>query len=201
MGLLICGSYILADIRGYSRNFAVTLVILPAIIGVIIYVAGTNIASALSLAGAFSLIRFRSAPGNPKDLSYVFLAMAVGLATGMGYLGYAVLFTVVICAVLLILTKTPLGREDVKSKQLKIFVPEDLNFESAFSDILELYTRSSRLEKIKTADLGTIYELIYRIEMKSDCSERDMIDALRCRNGNLNIILSMTPEASSGFGM
>lgn len=178
-----------------SQSFALTLVMLPAVVTVIILLVGSNIARAFSLAGAFSIIRFRSAPGDAKDITYVLFTMAIGLATGMGFLLYSAVITVALCAVMIILELVKFGRPNATEKLLKITVPENLDYQSAFDDILQEYTISSKLHKIKTADLGSLYELVYSVNTKDGTSEKDFIDALRCRNGNLNITLVLdTPS-------
>lgn len=200
IGLITSVTYMKAECKeGISKNFALSLVILPSIVGVIILTIGTNIASAFSLGGAFSLVRFRSAPGNAKDISYIFMGMAAGLACGLGYLGYALVFAFILCIVIYILTVTSFGQNRIQMKELRIFVPEDLNYQDAFDDVMVKYTKKCNLMKIKTADLGSVYELYYNVVLDENVNEKEMIDALRCRNGNLNIILSLMPEGISGF--
>lgn len=172
-----------------SQSFALTLIILPAVVTVIILLVGNSVARAFSLAGAFSIIRFRSAPGDAKDITYVLFTMAIGLATGMGYLLYAVVVAVVLCAVMIILNLVKYGQPKVTEKTLKIVIPENLDYQNVFDDILAKYTHSSKLQKVKTADLGSLYELVYNINVKDGVNEKEFIDELRCRNGNLNIML------------
>ena len=175
--------------RQPSESFALTLVILPVVISVIILLVGNNVARAFSLAGAFSIIRFRSAPGNPKDITYVLLCMAVGLATGMGFVAYAVVVALILCGIMLLLELTKFGQSKGNAKTLKITIPEDLNYEHSFDDIFEEYTQSSTLRKVRTMDLGSLFELNYSITMKNDVSEKAFLDEIRSRNGNLNINL------------
>ena len=175
--------------RQPSESFALTLVILPVVISVIILLVGNNVARAFSLAGAFSIIRFRSAPGNPKDITYVLLCMAVGLATGMGFVAYAVVVALILCAIMLLLELTKFGQSKGLAKTLKITIPEDLNYEHSFDDILAEYTQSSTLRKVRTMDLGSLFELNYSVRMKKDVSEKAFLDEIRSRNGNLNINL------------
>ena len=158
---------------------------------------GSNIARAFSLAGAFSIIRFRSTPGDPKDISYVFFTMAAGLACGAGLLGYAIVFTILLCVFMLILCKINFGERKSSVKVLKIVIPEDLDYQGVFDDIFETYTIDSELDKVKTTNLGTLYELIYIVTLKNSINEKKFMDALRCRNGNLNITLSMQPEINN----
>ncbi len=172
-----------------SQSFALTLVVLPVVITVIILLVGNNVARAFSLAGAFSIIRFRSAPGDPKDITYVLLCMAVGLATGMGFIAYAVIVATLLCLVMILLNVVRFGKTGRTEKLLKIVIPESLDYENAFDSIMEKYTLSSTLRRVKTTDLGSLYELSYVIVTKDDISEKEFIDELRCRNGNLNITL------------
>lgn len=191
MGFFISVIYIKTRGKeGYSHGFVVTLIMLPAIIAIIILLVGNNIARAFSLAGAFSLIRFRSAPGDPIDISYVFFTLAVGLACGMGYVGYGVLFAVILCAVMVVLSLTKYAKPKVNTMQLKITIPEDIDFQNCFEDIMEQYTESYKLQRVKTADFGSLFEVVYSIQPKADIDQKEFIDQLRCRNGNLNIILN-----------
>lgn len=180
--------------NGYSQNFSLTLIMTPTVIAIIILLIGSNIARAFSLAGAFSIIKFRSAPGDPKDIAYVLFTMAAGLACGSGYYGYAVMFTVILCLLMLLLCFFNYGVNKTSQKQLKITIPEDLNYEGAFDDIFRDYTKGFELKKVKTTDLGSLYELIYIVTMENTTSQKDFLDALRCRNGNLNITLSMSAD-------
>lgn len=180
-----------------SKNFAITLVILPAVITIIILLVGNNIARAFSLAGAFSIIRFRSAPGDPKDITYVLFTMALGLACGMGFILYAVIAALILCGVMLLLEWTKFGSQKYTSKLLKITIPENLDYQNAFEDIMEKYTVSYHLSRVKTADLGSVYELFYGIMTKNELSEKEFIDELRCRNGNLNITLVLGPDQTA----
>ncbi len=205
--MAICVSFILGGIISltymktsnknmYSRNFALTLIMTPSIIAIIILLIGSNIARAFSLAGAFSIIRFRSAPGDPKDIAYVLFTMAAGLACGVGYFGYAAIFTVILCALMFLLNVLNFGERKTSQKLLKITIPEDLDYEGAFDDVFTAYTAEHELKKVKTADLGSLYELVYTVTMTNTASQKEFLDALRCRNGNLNITLSMCAEPS-----
>lgn len=152
LGIVISILYIKTNKDSNNEGFAITLVMLPAIIAIIILLVGNNVARAFSLAGAFSIIRFRSAPGNPKDLTYVFFTLAVGLAAGMGYVGYAFLFTGILCIVMIILGKTNYAKPKSNYLDLKITVPENLNYEETFDDILKTHTDSWQLIKVKTKE-------------------------------------------------
>jgi hypothetical protein len=181
---------------GYSQNFALTLILVPTVIAVIILLIGSNVARAFSLAGAFSIIRFRSAPGDPKDISYVLFTMAAGLACGVGFFGYAVLFTVFLCLLMFTLNIFNFGAKKISQKLLKITIPEDLDYEGAFDEVFTQYTTGFELRKIRTTDLGSLYELVYLITMDNSTNQKEFIDALRCRNGNLNITFVMTADTA-----
>lgn len=181
---------------GYSQNFALTLILVPTVIAVIILLIGSNVARAFSLAGAFSIIRFRSAPGDPKDISYVLFTMAAGLACGVGFFGYAVLFTVFLCLLMFTLNIFNFGAKKISQKLLKITIPEDLDYEGAFDEVFTQYTTGFELRKIRTTDLGSLYELVYTVTMNNSTNQKEFIDALRCRNGNLNITLVMTADTA-----
>ena len=174
---------------GYTPSFAVTLVMLPAIIAVIIMLIGNNVARAFSLAGAFTIIRFRSAPADPKDIAYVFFTLAAGLALGLGFIGYAVIFTVVLAVVLIIMESLKYGVPKTEHFILKVTVPEDLNYQDLIIDILKEYSTSYRLKKVKTVDFGALFETVYYVELKKGIDQKEMIDKIRTRNGNLNVQL------------
>lgn len=175
----------------YSDSFTVTLIMLPTIIAMIILLVGSNVARAFSLAGAFSLIRFRSAPGDSKDIAYVFFTLAVGLACGMGAIGYAGLFTAVLCGVMLILRSLRFGHSEAAAMQLKIVLPENMDYQDAFDTVLQEYTSSYRLVRVKTADFGSLFELTFDVTLKGNASSKALIDQLRARNGNLNVVLAL----------
>jgi hypothetical protein len=190
LGLVISMIYIISDRkRRFSTNFAITLVILPAIVAIVIMLVGSNVARAFSMAGAFALVRFRSVPGDSKDIASVFFSMAVGLATGLGYISFAVVFTVFIGLAYMVLMLTGYGVLKTTQKVLRITIPENLNFKGVFDDVFEEYTKDAALDKVKTTNLGSMYELTYVVILKADVDEKKFIDDLRCRNGNLNIIL------------
>ena len=169
LGLVISCVYIKTNQKnGYSSGFSLTLIMLPVIISIIILLVGNNVARAFSLAGAFSIIRFRSAPGDPKDIAYVFFTLAVGLTCGMGYIGYAVIFTVTLSALMIILDITKFAVPKGKSMQLKITVPEDLNYEGVFEEVLNKFATSYSIERVRTRDFGALFELYYRVQLKPD---------------------------------
>ncbi len=197
LGLLIAFVYMKTHkTASPSRGFALTLVMLPAVVTIIIMLVGNNIARAFSLAGAFSIIRFRSAPGDPIDITYVLFSMAVGLAAGMGYLLYAAIVAVALCAVMVLLEVFKFGKSASAEKLLKITIPENLDYEGAFDGVLQKYTTSARLQRVKTVNLGSLYEINYRVTTKDGVSDKAFIDELRCRNGNLNITLLLEAPSS-----
>lgn len=197
LGLAISITYMkTANNKIYSQNFALTLVIIPTVIAVIVLLIGSNVARAFSLAGAFSIIRFRSAPGDPKDISFVLFAMAAGLACGVGAYSYSILFTVFLCALMFGLSLINFGRRKVSSMILKITIPEDLDYEGAFDEVFDEFTRTHELIKVKTTDLGSLFQLIFTVTLDNSKSQKEFIDALRCRNGNLNITLSLNEDAA-----
>jgi len=166
LGGIISSTYMKTCRKGScSQNFALALVLVPSVIAIIILLIGSNVARAFSLAGAFSIIRFRSAPGDPKDIAYVLFSMAAGLACGVGFYGYAVLFTLVLCLLMLTLHLLNFGAKMSSQKLLKIIIPEDLDFEGAFDEVFEVYTTNYMLRKVRTTDLGSLYELNYVVEM------------------------------------
>ena len=156
-----------------SQSFAVTLALLPMVVQVVIMLVNGNIGAGVAVAGAFSLVRFRSMPGTAREIGALFLAMAIGLADGMGYVG---------------LTALRFGQRGSGERILKITIPENLDYEGLFDDLFDQYTRVHTLVKVKTSNMGTLYELEYRVTLRSDSVPKAFLDALRCRNGNLNIV-------------
>ena len=172
----------------YSRSFVLTLAILPAMVQLIIMLVNGNIGAGVAVAGAFGLIRFRSAPGSAKEIGLVFLATAVGLATGMGYVAVAAVFFVIIAAVMLLLTLTRFGAGAAEERELKITIPENLDYDGLFDDLFQTYTRSAELERVKTTNMGTLYELSYKVVLRDTQGTKAFLDQLRTRNGNLSIV-------------
>lgn len=190
LGLAVSLFYMLTHKKeGFVPSFAVTLVLLPMIISVIIMLIGDNVARAFSLAGAFTIVRYRSAPADPKDITYIFATLAIGLALGLGYVGYAVLFAVFICLVALALSAANFGVPRCEHMLVKITIPENLNYQGLFDDIFKEYATSFRLKKVKTTDFGALFEVVYFVELKKGCDQKEFIDKIRSRNGNLNVAL------------
>lgn len=194
MGFAISICYLITN-RGAMtrRGFAITLVMLPVILAVIILFVGSNVARAFSLAGVLSIIRFRSAPGDPKDIGYIFFATGAGVASGVGmYIGGAI-FIAILSVVLMLMEAFHFGGAKT-AKTLKITVPENLNYESAFDAVLKHYTKKYLLKKVRTTDLGSLFEVSYQIVLDENVNEKEFLDELRCCNGNLSITLDMRPE-------
>ncbi len=192
---LTCGLIVLlaTAFRGnITKSFAVTVLLLPAIVQTVIMMVNGNVGTGIAVAGAFSLVRFRSVPGKAREIAAIFLSMTAGLACAAGYVALSLLFTVVISAVMLIFALIPIKRE--REYELHVTVPESLSFNGAFDDIFKEYTRSSRLTKTKTSNMGSLYKLTYIIDLKDPARSKEMIDALRTRNGNLEISLSVACE-------
>ena len=192
LGLILALTYIFTHRKeSYSPSFTTTLILLPTVVSIIIVLVSNNIARAFSLAGIFALTRFRSEQQDTKDIAYVFTTIAIGLSTGLGYIAYGVLITLILCLLLIILDVSKFSMLGNKSKTLKIIIPEDLNFDNLFDDIFEKYCRSYQLNKSRTTDFGTLFELTYTIIFKKNISEKAFIDEIRTRNSNLNVILTL----------
>ena len=170
-----------------SRSFLISLVVLPIIVATVILMVNGNIGTGIAVAGAFSLVRFRSAAGRARDISAIFLVMTAGIACAAGYLAVALLFSLIASGVMLLLSRMPMSCE--RFAALRITVPESLHFADAFDDLFEQYTKSRKLVKAKTSNMGSLYKLDYKIEMKDPAAAQEFLDALRCRNGNLEIAL------------
>lgn len=179
----------------YQRSLAITLVMLPIILSVIILFVGSNIARAFSLAGTLSIIRFRSAPGDAKDIGFIFFDIAAGLACGVGLYAYGAMFVIILCIVLVVIEKANMFKTHSVQKTLKITIPEDLNYSGVFDDILNAYTKNYTLTKIKTTDLGSLFELVYSVSVMDGINEQEFLNELRTRNGNLTIMLCEAPQA------
>ncbi len=173
----------------YTKSFVGTLLILPAVVAIVIMMVSGSIGTGIAVAGTFSLVRFRSIPGTAREIGAIFLAMAVGLACGMGYLGFAAIFAVVMGIVTLIYNLTSLGEHSADSldKVLRITVPEDLEYGAAFGDVFSRYTTQANLIGVKTTNLGSLNRLTYSVRLKEAGTEKALIDDLRVRNGNLEI--------------
>ena len=175
----------------HTKSFVIALALLPAIVCVVIAMVNGNVGAGVAVAGAFSLVRFRSAPGSARDITFIFLAMCIGLVAGMGYVAWAAIVTAVMCAVVLayqVIDAGPLGESS--DRTLRITVPEDLDFTGLFDDLLDKYAVYHELESVRTTNMGSLYRLVYRIGMRDLSQQRALIDELRRRNGNLEIVIS-----------
>ncbi len=189
IGFLISLVYIFCHRKeGYSQSYVFTIIMLPTIVSLILLLINTT-AGALSLAGAFTLVRFRSVPGDPKDIAYIFFSMAAGVACGIGYIGFAVVFFIVLGVVMFVLSEMNFGGCKTRHMTLKITIPENLDYQGVFNPVLSKYTRFYKLRRVKTTNFGTLFELIYSVDVSEDIDQKKFIDELRALNGNMTINL------------
>lgn len=176
----------------YTKSFVITLALLPAVVCVVIMMVNGNVGTGVAVAGAFSLVRFRSVPGTAKEICMLFLAMGAGLIAGMGYLAYAALFTLVMGLMFLLYNRLELGaaKNAATYKTLTITIPEDLNYTDIFNDIFEAFTDFHELVRVKTTNMGSMFRLTYNITLQDTSKEKELLDAIRCRNGNLEVSVS-----------
>ena len=196
-GLLLALAYMYRT--RYTKSFVVTLALLPAVVCVVIMMVNGNVGAGVAVAGAFSLVRFRSVPGTAREIGTLFLAMGAGLIAGMGYLGFAALFTVVMCAVFLLYSRLDFGAKKNASsyKTLTVMIPEELDYAGVFDEIFARYTVSHEQVSVKTTNMGSLFRLTYHIVLRDPAEEKEMIDKLRCRNGNLEILVSKQETTSA----
>lgn len=191
LGLVISIVYLsVTPKNSQSPNLALSLVVLPTIVAVVILLIGSNIARAFSMAGVFALVRFRSIPGDSKDITFVFLTVAAGLSSGLGYITFGAAVTIILCLTVFIITKLGFGVSKQDDMRLRVVIPEDMNYQGAFDDLFDKYTKHCKLHKVRTTNLGTLFELTYHVTLKDMKQEKEFIDELRSRNGNLNIQLN-----------
>ena len=195
LGLVIAGLYMYRNT--YTKSFVVTLVLLPAIIAVIIMLVNGNIGAGIAVMGTFSLVRFRSAPGTAKEIASIFLSMAVGLSMGMGYIGVAVMITVFLGIVMLVLESIKFGEKQSAGRVIRITIPESLDYTTVFNDVFDTYTKNWDLVQVKSTNMGSMFKLEYRAELKDNTQEKKFLDDLRCRNGNLEILCSYAEQAAA----
>ncbi len=190
IGLILAGAYMFHT--RYTKSFVMTLAILPAIVCVVIMMVNGNVGTGVAVAGAFSLVRFRSVPGTAKEIGALFMAMGAGLITGMGYLGFAVVFAVILAVITVALSFVDFGARKNASlyKTLRITIPEDLDYTGVFDEIFEEFTTGYELAQVRTTNMGSLFRLTYDIVLKDAGMEKEFIDKLRCRNGNLEISIS-----------
>lgn len=175
-----------------TKSFVVTLATIPAVVCVVIMLVNGNVGTGVAVAGAFSLVRFRSVPGTVKEIGAIFLAMGAGLATGMGYLAFGALFTLILVGVTLLYEALGLGSKnsDAQEKTLRITIPEDLDYSGVFDDLFAAYTTRHEIVNVKTTNMGSLFHLTYHLTLKDAAKEKELIDQLRCRNGNLEISIA-----------
>ena len=178
-----------------SGSMTTSLLVLPFLVHVVILLVNGNLGAGVAVAGTFSLVRFRSAPGSARDIAVIFLAMTVGLACGMGYAALAVLAAVIVCAVLMLPGK---GTAQMADRILRVTVPENLDYMDLFADLFENYTTQSQLTRVKTVNMGSLYSLEYQVRLKDIAQEKQLLDAMRCRNGNLEISSGLPAEPKDG---
>lgn len=171
----------------YSKSFVVTLALMPVIVQTVIILVNGNLGTGIAVMGAFNLVRFRSIPGSAREIGSIFLAMAIGLATGTGYLVFATVFLVLVGVMTIVLYSTPFAAPKQIRRELKIALPEDRDYSGVFDDLFDKYTKGAELIQVKTVNMGSLYELRYHVILPSPVVEKEFMDALRCRNGNLSI--------------
>ncbi len=184
----IAAAFVMTRGTHTTQSFCMTIAVLPLAVQTVIMLVNGNLGAGVAVAGAFGLVRFRSAPGSAREIAAIFFAMTLGLATGMGYLGLAVLFFAIFAAAFLLLGVLHFGKGDETERILKITIPENLDYDGLFTDVFRRYLRSCALEQVKTTNMGTLYELQYRVVFRQPQISKDFLDELRCRNGNLNIV-------------
>lgn len=196
-GLILTLSYTVKT--RYTKSFVLTLSLLPAVVCVVIMMVNGNVGTGVAVAGAFSLVRFRSVPGTAKEICTLFLAMGAGLIAGMGYLGYSMLFTLIMSAVLILYSLLSFGsrRNSALYKSIRIVIPEDLDYSGVFDGIFKEYCSSYELMQVKTANMGSMYKLTYDIVLRDEKREKEFIDRIRTRNGNLEISISRQATVST----
>lgn len=190
LGLVMAFSYMYRT--RYTKSFVITLALLPAVVCVVIMLVNGNVGTGVAVAGAFSLVRFRSVPGTAKEICTLFLAMGAGLIAGMGYLGFAVLFTLVMCIVFVLYNRLDFGtkKNSETFKTFTITIPEDIDYSGIFDDIFAEFTISHDLVRVKSTNMGSMFKLTYNVMLRDISREKEMIDKIRCRNGNLEIVVS-----------
>lgn len=181
---------------GNSASMALTLSIMPAAIAIVIMMVNGNVGTGVAVAGAFTLVRFRSVPGTAREIAAIFMDMAVGLACGMGHIWIAILFFVIMAVLVIALTLFGFG-ERSGNRQLKITIPENLDYNDLFEDLFRKYTSSWNLVRVRTTNMGTLYELCYDVVLKDEKKTKEFMDEIRCRNGNLNITLGRPMEGTT----
>ena len=173
----------------YNKNFLITLVILPVLVQTVMIMVNGNLGTSVAIAGAFSLVRFRSIAGTSKEILSIFFAMVIGIVTGMGYILFAILITLIVALVIIAFSKISIFDDNGKERILRVTIPENLDYTNMFNEIFDKYTKNVSLEKVKTTDLGSLFDLSYKLVLKEDINEKEFIDEIRVKNGNLKVIL------------
>lgn len=188
LGILVAAIHMIRNV--YTKNFVITLAVLPILVQSVIMLVNGNLGTGVAILGAFSLIRFRSVPGGSREITSVFWSMGIALATGMGYVGYVVIFSIIVALFLTLLYTVPFGdRQATSERELKVTIPEDLDYPQLFDDLFEKYTHSAKLTSVRTTTMGSLYELRYQLLLKDQAQEKQIIDEVRVRNGNLPVVL------------
>jgi uncharacterized membrane protein YhiD involved in acid resistance len=202
IGVSLVAGIILYHVYSYksnsSKSFIATLAMLPAVICIVIMMVNGNIGTGVAVAGAFSLVRFRSVPGTAKEIGAIFIAMGTGITIGMGYLGFGILFVILMSVTYLIYAH--LGSKEKRNdleKTVSITIPEDLNYTNVFDDILKEFTTSYSMEKVKTTNMGSLFKITYNLTLRDATREKEFMDEIRCRNGNLEITISPMQQTFS----
>ena len=193
LGAAVAGIYMFR--HSYSKNFVVTLALLPLIVQMVITLVNGNLGAGIAVMGVFNLVRFRSIPGSAKDIGSVFLAMAIGLATGMGFIALAVLFALIVAVVNVAYVLSPFGRPHEPEKVLRVTIPEDLEYDGVFDAVLAKYTEDYELVEVQTTNMGSLFQLEYTLRLRESGLEKRLIDEVRCRNGNLKVSLGRAAMA------
>ncbi len=192
LGIII--SFVYTKTGKYNKNFVISISILPLLVQVIIMMVNGNLGTSVAVLGAFSLVRFRSVPGNSRDIIYIFFTMAIGLALGMGHIAFACVITLTVSIIFIILSKLKYGNNNSGERILKVVIPENLDYTDIFDDIFSNYLKKCVVEKVKTTNMGSMYELTYLVILKDNVNEKELIDSIRIRNGNLNVSLLREQE-------
>ena len=191
LGLLVSGVYILTSKKtGLTRGFALTLVVVTTMTAIVVMFVGNNVATAFSLAGVFTLVRYRSEQTSPKDLAFIFVCMGIGLTSGIGYIQYSLLFAVLMSVIIFVLSSVNYGEGNTVGMNLKIVVPEDMEMPDPFEEVLAEYTTSYRLVRIKSTDFGSMVELMFAVRLDKKTDRKELMDKLRARNGNMPVTFS-----------
>ena len=193
MGLIVSLVYMFRNT--YTKSFVMTLVMLPAITQMIILLVNGNVGTGLAIMGAFSLVRFRSVPGSAREIGSLFLAMSLGLFVGSGFVALGFMFLAVMGVVLLLMSATPFGTPLREKNQLRVSIPESLDYEGLLDDLMNKYAKPWTLERVRTTNMGSLYELTYHVTLRKGVSTKALMDEIRCRNGNLPVVLGRIPAS------